>query len=62
MYLCSQNSLKTITCLATNLGDGTYYWVQDITNTSGTFIKAEGMKSWSTGHSGIPSGWGVLDY
>ena len=55
-------SLKTITCLATNLGNGAAYWVQDINTTSGTFIKAEGMTSWPTGDSGIPSGWNVIDY
>ena len=55
-------SLKTITCLATNLGNGANYWVQDIKTTFGTFIKAEGMTSWPTGDSGIPSGWNVIDY
>ena len=57
-------SLNYIKCLATDISalDCTVGWVYNVA-ASGTFIKAEGMKgmrSWTTGDSGIPSGWLVL--
>jgi len=54
-------SLTRITCLATSeMGDNTDNWVSGV-NERGTFIKASGA-SWSTGDSGIPSGWAVENY
>lgn len=51
-------SLTSITCLATNIS--AYYctntWVQNVAS-SGTFYKNSAMSSWTTGTSGIPSGW-----
>ena len=55
-YHCT--SLNYVKCLATSLGaNSTYYWLDGV-STTGTFIKASGA-SWSTGPSGIPSGWTV---
>lgn len=56
-------SLKKITCLATNIS-ATYCtdnWVYNVAAT-GEFYKAASMSSWTTGTSGIPSGWTVTDY
>ena len=55
-------SLNYIKCLATDISapDCTNYWVYGVAST-GTFIKAAGMASWTTGASGIPSGWTVQD-
>ena len=54
--------LNYIKCLATDISasDCLYGWVTNVAST-GTFVKATGMTSWSTGKSGIPSGWTVLD-
>ena len=54
-------SLNYIKCLATDISASycTAFWVDGVAS-SGTFIKAEGMRSWTTGASGIPSGWLVL--
>ena len=53
-YHCT--SLNYVKCLATSLGaNSTYCWLDGV-STTGTFIKASGA-SWSTGPSGIPSGW-----
>ena len=54
-------SLNYIKCLATNV-TSTYYtsnWVNNVSST-GTFIKAPNA-TWSTGTSGIPTGWTVQD-
>lgn len=59
-YGCS--SLNYIKCLATTIsGTGaTSNWVNGVA-ASGTFVKDSNMSSWSTGNSGIPSGWTVID-
>ena len=56
-------SLNSITCLATDISaEGcTDYWVNGVAAT-GTFTKDSSMSSWTTGNSGIPSGWTVQDY
>lgn len=54
-------SLSSITCLATQNYNGTNNWVRGVAQ-SGTFTKAATMIYWSTGDSGIPSGWTVSDY
>ena len=55
-------SLTGITCLATDIStDGcTTNWVAGVAS-SGTFTKAAGMSSWTTGVNGIPSNWTVQD-
>ena len=55
---CSK--LQNITCLATNISASgcTSMWLAGVAST-GTFIKASGFDGWSTGTSGIPSGWTV---
>jgi hypothetical protein len=52
--------LNNVTCLATNISadDCTYRWLNGVAAT-GTFTKAESMTGWTTGVSGIPSGWTV---
>ena len=59
-YGCA--SLNYIKCLATNISarDCTYYWVGNVAST-GTFVKSPNMTSWTTGNSGIPTGWTVQD-
>lgn len=54
--------LNSITCLATNISanDCTKEWVKNVAS-SGTFTKAASMESWTTGTSGIPSNWTVVD-
>ncbi len=56
-------SLSAITCLATDISASncTGNWVQGVA-ASGTFTKAASMTSWTSGASGIPSGWTVVDY
>ena len=60
-YGCT--SLTSIKCLATNISASncTTNWVYGV-SASGTFTKAASMSSWTTGTSGIPSGWDVVDY
>ena len=55
---CSK--LNYIKCLATNISASkcTDGWVEGVAAT-GTFVKAASMNGWSTGTSGIPSGWNV---
>lgn len=55
-------NLNSITCLATNISASncTGYWVNGVA-ASGTFIKANGMTSWTTGVNGIPTGWTVVN-
>ena len=63
------SSLNKITCMATNISatDCTKEWVDGVAAT-GTFIKDDTMTNWTTGISGIPTGWTVqnvsvkLDY
>ena len=54
-------SLNNVTCLATNMNveDPTYEWLDSV-SAAGTFTKAAGV-TWSTGTSGIPSGWTVVE-
>lgn len=56
-------SLTAITCLATDISATrcTQNWVQGV-SASGTFFKNSNMSSWTTGTSGIPTGWVVYDY
>jgi hypothetical protein len=55
-------SLSAITCLATDISakNSTNGWASGVA-ASGTFTKAKGMSSWTSGPSGIPSGWTVQD-
>ena len=57
-YGCT--SLNYIKCLATIILDDDCIndWVKGVAS-SGTFVKASSMNNWSTGASGIPSGWTV---
>ena len=65
---CYQNmfdgctSLNYIKCLATDISatNCTKGWVSGVAKT-GTFVKASSMTSWTTGVSGIPTGWTVQD-
>lgn len=52
--------LAYIKCLATTISatSSTNSWLNGVAAT-GTFVKAASMTSWSTGTSGIPSGWTV---
>ena len=54
------SSLTYIKCLATDISASncTSNWVNGVAAT-GTFVKASTMSSWTTGISGIPSGWTV---
>ena len=54
--------LNYIKCLATDISatNCTSNWLNNVA-ASGTFVKDETMTSWSTGTSGIPSGWTVQD-
>jgi len=58
----SCTNLNYIKCLATNISarNCTEYWVLKVAAT-GTFVKDASMSSWTTGISGIPSGWTVED-
>ena len=52
--------LNYIKCLATNISANncTKNWVVGVAS-RGTFVKAADMTGWTTGNSGIPSGWTV---
>lgn len=54
------SSLNYIKCLATDISatNCTNWWVDNVAAT-GTFIKDPNMTSWTTGTSGIPSGWTI---
>ena len=56
------SNLNYIKCLATNIpaSNCTNNWVSGVAST-GTFVKASSMNSWTTGENGIPSGWTVQD-
>ena len=58
---CSK--LQHVTCLATDKSAMycTNYWLSGVAS-AGTFVKAAGFSGWTTGTSGIPSGWTVDDY
>lgn len=51
-------SLNSVTCLATDISaeDCTTDWLDNVAAT-GTFYKDVNMSDWTTGTSGIPSGW-----
>jgi len=53
-------NLKSVTCLATDINAPycTTDWLSGVAAT-GTFTKAATMTNWTTGPSGIPSGWTV---
>ena len=55
-------SLNYVKCLATDISASacTENWLTNVSQT-GVFVKAEGMEDWSTGPSGIPSGWTVYE-
>lgn len=57
---CSK--LNYIKCLATDISatDCTTAWVKGVSAT-GTFVKSANMAGWTTGTSGIPTGWTVED-
>ena len=57
-YNCS--NLNYIKCLAEDITAQycTGYWVNGVSST-GTFVKAASMNSWTTDESGIPDGWTV---
>ena len=65
---CYQNmfngctKLNSIKCLATDISasDCTNNWVYNVAST-GTFVKAASMTKWTTGSSGIPTGWTAQD-
>ena len=50
--------LSTYVLQPTSADDCTYYWLNGVAAT-GTFTRAESMEDWTTGASGIPSGWTV---
>ena len=56
-------SLNYIKCLATDISAAncTLGWVDGVAST-GTFVKAADMTSWTTGVSGIPQGWTVEEF
>ena len=56
------NSINKVTCLATDISANacTEQWLSSTPKT-GVFTKASSMSDWSTGISGIPSGWTVVD-
>lgn len=60
-YGCTK--LKYIKCLATDISatNCTKNWVDGVAAT-GTFVKSLNMSGWTTGISGIPTGWTVLNY
>ena len=55
-------NLNYIKCLATDISasDCTMYWVQGVQTATGTFVTPS-TTAWSTGTSGIPSGWTRVD-
>ena len=59
---CGCRSLNYIKCLSTDISATycTYDWVNGVAST-GTFVKAPSMTSWTTGVNGIPTGWTVQD-
>ncbi len=59
-YNCS--NLNYVVCLATDISasDCTKNWLSSVAN-SGTFVKDPDMTNWSSGKSGIPSGWNVIN-
>ena len=68
-YCCYQSmfrdctNLNRVTCLATDISAEycTYQWLSGVAST-GTFINSAGILGWSTGESGIPEVWTVVNY
>ena len=58
-YSCTK--LSYIKCLATDISASrcTLSWVSSVAS-SGTFVKAANMSSWTTDANGIPTGWTVV--
>ena len=56
------SSLNYVKCLATYIRDtqAVNAWLNGVSST-GTFVKAASMSGWSTGNSGIPKNWTVVD-
>lgn len=56
------SNLSSVTCLATDISASgcTTDWLKNV-NSSGTFYKKSTMTGWTTGTSGIPSGWTTVD-
>ena len=55
------NNISRVKCLATNpTSSYSQYWLMGVSS-SGTFIKAKGVGSWSKCIDGIPSNWTVED-
>jgi len=56
------SNLNYITCYATDISASncTDSWVNGVA-ASGTFVKNTAMTNWTTGTSGVPSGWTVVD-
>lgn len=60
-------NLKYIKCLATKReSDSTMYWVQDVQEITGTFVKDPSVRVgsghfWSIGIGGVPNNWTVQD-
>ena len=56
------SSLSYMRCLAGDISayNCTYNWVNGVA-ASGTFVKNANMSDWSTGNSGIPNGWAVIN-
>ena len=55
-------NLNSVTCLATDISahNCVSNWLEDVSET-GTFTKAASMNDWTTGDSGIPSGWNIIN-
>ena len=53
-------SLNYIKCLATDISASycTTNWLKGVAST-GKFVKAAGMESWTTGSNGIPNNWTI---
>ena len=56
------SSLNNIKCLATDISASYCInrWLESVSST-GTFVKATSMASWTTGDTGIPSGWTITN-
>ena len=63
MMFSGCTSLNDVTCLATDISadDCISDWLSGVAST-GTFTKAASMTNWSSGTSGIPSGWTEDNY
>lgn len=57
------SNLSYIKCLATDISASscTNGWLHNNSVADGTFVKNANMNDWTTGTSGIPSGWTIID-